>query len=210
MLDYGRACDDTHDRIGDQVAGCSVTRTTASGGNTRTVTGSGGEVFAITVDTNGAGTGWDASVSPAPTNAGVVTTCGAGGCASGGGTLAIGGSHLTGAVVIGGVAPLKIVDITVTTGGPLTFTASGSTRVLSGTVTVQHNIARYTATATFHAVTYEQSGCCFPASGTVTSTFQGGPFKGATETVTFGGGCGDVTITTSTGNTVQRTLQNCL
>ena len=111
---------------------------------------------------------------------------------------------------VGGVAPIKFVDITVSTAGPLTFSASGSTRVLSGTVTVQHNIARYTANATFDAVTFEQTGCCFPTSGTVTTRFQGGPFKGATETLTFGAACGEVSITTSNGNSVQRTLQSCL
>jgi hypothetical protein len=208
VLNYGPACDDTHAWIGDQVAGCSVTRTTASGGNTRTVTGPDGSPYGITHDTNGAGTGWDASVSPAPTNAGVIATCGAGGCATGGGTLAISGSHLT-AAVAGDVAPTKIVDITVSTSTPLTFTVSGSTRVLSGTVRVQANIARYTASATFDAVTFGQAGCCFPTSGTVTTTIQGGASDGRTETLTFGGACGEASLTRTSGETFQRTLQNC-
>ena len=103
----------------------------------------------------------------------MIATCGAGGCATGGGSLAISGSHLT-AEVAGDVAPTKIVDVTVSTGSPLTFMVSGSTRVLSGSVTVQHNVARYTATATFDAVVFGQAGCCFPTSGTVTATFGGG------------------------------------
>jgi hypothetical protein len=207
-LSYGPACDDAHSWIGDQVAGCSVTRTTASGGNTRTVTGPDGNAYAITHDTNGAGTGWDPSVSPSPTNAGVIATCGAGGCATGGGTLAISGSHLTG-VVAGDIPPTKLVDITVSTGAPLTFTTSGSTRVFNGTVTVQANIARLTATATFDAVTFGDPSCCFPTSGTVTTTLQGGASDGRTETLTFGAACGEASLTTTSGRTFQRTLQNC-
>jgi len=165
--------------------------------------------YGITHETNRAGTGWDASVSPPPTNGGLIATCGAGGCATGGGSLAISGSHLT-AEVAGDVAPTKIVDVTVSTGNPVTFMVSGSTRVLSGSVTVQHNVARYTATATFDAVVFGQAGCCFPTSGTVTATFGGGPFKGATETLTFGSACGEVQLTTTSGNTFHRTLQSCL
>jgi hypothetical protein len=210
-LNYGTSCDSTHPWIGNQVAGCSVTRTTASGGDTRTVTGPSGNSYAITHDTNGAGTGWDTTVSPAPGDGGVVVTCGAGGCASGGGTLAIDGSHLTGTVTPSGQASTKIWDHTVSTAGaPMTFTASGTTRLFSGTVTVQHNLARYTATATFNSVGYGQAGCCYPTTGNVTTAFQSGPFQGDTETLAFSSVCGEATLTTTAGNSVPLTLQHCL
>lgn len=210
-LDYGTSCDNTHARIINQVAACSLTRTTASGGNTRTITGPNGNAYAITHDTNGAGTGWDTTVSPAPSNGGVVVTCGAGGCATGGGTLVIDGSHLTGAVTPSGQAATKIWDHTVSTaGGPLTFTASGTTRLLSGAVTVQHNLAKFTATATFNSVGYGEAGCCFPTTGSVTTTFQSGPSKGETETLAFSAICGEVTFTNTSGVSSPLTLQHCL
>jgi hypothetical protein len=209
-LAYGTSCDITHARIINQAASCTLTRTTATGGNTRTVTGPNGNAYAITHDTNGAGTGWDTALSPAPTNAGVVATCNAGGCTTGGGTLAINGSHLSGTVTPSGGTSTKIWDHTVSTdSGPLTFTESGTSLTLSGAVTVQHNLAKYTAISTFNSVVFT-AGCCFPTSGSITTTFQNGPFKGDTETLTFSSQCGETTLKDTSGNTGSLTLQHCL
>ena len=73
-LDYGSSCDSTHAYIENQAGSCEVTRTTSASGEVRTLTGPDGNSYAITHDTNGAGTGWD-STDPAPTNGGVSLTC---------------------------------------------------------------------------------------------------------------------------------------
>ncbi|HXX69290.1 MAG TPA: hypothetical protein VEK07_19050, partial [Polyangiaceae bacterium] len=88
-LVYGPSCDSTHALLENQASGCEVTRTTASVGNTRTITGPDGNTYAILHNTNGAGTGWDTSVTPAPNDDGLQLTAT---------SLGIGGSHLTGTV----------------------------------------------------------------------------------------------------------------
>ena len=208
-LVYGSSCDASSPFVGDQVAGCAVSRTTASGGETRTITGPDGNSYAIRHDTHGQGTGWDGSVSPAPADGGVVVTCGSSGCAQGG-TVVVSGSHLTGTVTIDGRST-TIWDHTVSTGtGGLDVTGSGSSRVVSGTVTVQHNLAKYTAKATFDAVGYSEPGCCFPTSGTVTTTFSSGPSTGKSETLTFLPACGEADLTHADGSKDVITLQHCL
>jgi hypothetical protein len=208
-LEYGASCDATHARPVNQVADCEVTRTTPAGGNTRTITGPKGNSYAIDHDTSGAGTGWDTGVTPAPTDDGVSVTCSAGGCAAGG-TLAISGSHLTGTVTPAGGTGTKVWDHTVSTpAGPLTFTVAGGVRTFSGTVTVQHNLAHYTAVSTFDAVGYGEPGCCFPTTGSISTAFESGPLKGVTETLTFSGVCGEATLDDG-GATSSVTLMHCL
>jgi hypothetical protein len=208
-LSYGASCDSTHPIVENQAGGCAVTRTTSAGGETRKITGPDGNSYAITHDTDGAGTGWDPSVSPAPGNGGVEVTCASGGCASGR-TLVVNGSHLTGTVTIDG-KQTTIWDHTVTTSaGGITVTGEGAGRIVSGVVTVQHNLAKYTATATFDSVGYGEPGCCFPTSGSVTTTFSDGPDQGKTESLTFSPVCGDATLTTASGTTEALTLQHCL
>jgi hypothetical protein len=208
-LNYGASCDSIHPFVENQAAGCSVTRTTATGGNTRTITGPDGDSYAILHDTHGAGTGWDSSVTPAPGNGGVEVTCDAAGCAQSR-ALVIYGSHLTGTVTING-KETKIWDHTVSTGaGGVTVTGTGRSRVVSGSVTVQHNLLKYTATATFDAVAYGEVGCCFPTSGSVSTTFSKGANTGKTETLTFSPICGEATLKTASGATETLILQHCL
>jgi hypothetical protein len=209
VLNYGASCDSTHPYVGNQTGNCAVTRTTSEGGATRTLTGPDGNTYAITHDTNGAGTGWDTSVSPAPSNGGVVATCAANGCDEGG-TLVINGSHLTGTVTSGGTAT-KIWDHTVSTGQDgLTVTVKGTTRTVSGSLTVQHNLAKYDATVTFNNASFGDGACCFPTSGSVTTTFLSGTDKGRTESLSFSPICGEATLTTASGATRSYTLMHCL
>ncbi len=210
-LVYGSSCDATHPFIANQGANCSVTRTTAVGGNTRTVTGPDGSSYSINHDTNGAGTGWDSTVSPAPSNGGVVVSCAAGGCSSGG-SLVINGSHLTGTVTLGGSgAAIQLWNHTISTGStPLSLSAAGTSRIVSGSVTVQHNILKYTATATFNNVTYGNAACCFPTSGSVSMSFSSGPHAGKTESLSFTSVCGEASLTTASGQTTPYTLQHCM
>jgi hypothetical protein len=209
-LNYGTSCDNIHARLVNQAASCSITRTTATGGNTRTLTGPNGNAYSITHDTNGAGTGWDSSVTPAPTNGGVMYSCGAAGC-SGSKTLVINGSHLTGTVTPNGGQARTVWNHTVSTGASgVTVTGTGTNRVVNGTVTTQHNILKYTATTTFNNVGYGQIGCCFPTTGSVSTTFSTGTNLGKTETLTFSSVCGEATVTLPNGKTIGWTLQHCL
>jgi hypothetical protein len=208
-LDYGPSCDAKHASIEAQAAGCTLTRTTAAGGIARTITGPDGNAYAIAHDTAGAGTGWDTSVSPAPSNDGVVVTCGSGGCAAGK-NIVINGSHLTGTVTVGRASD-KIWDHTVSSGaGGVTVTGTGTSRVATGSVTVQHNLLECTATATFESVGYGEPGCCFPTSGKISTTFSKGSDVGKTETLEFSDVCGEATLTKANGTTEQITLQHCL
>jgi hypothetical protein len=200
-LVYGSNCDSTHAFIDNQTPGCEVTRTTGSEGNTRTITGPDGNSYAITHDTNGAGTGWDAQVMPPPNDDGLELTAT---------SLVIGGSHLTGTVTVGG-AQYKIWDHTVSTGADgITISGTAASRVVSGTVTVQHNILMYTATSTFDSVSYGNPACCFPTGGSVATTVVNGAGKGRTETLSFGGTCGEATLTPSSGAAERLTLAHCL
>ena len=209
-LAYGSQCDTRHGWIQNQVGGCSLTRTTATGGNTRSLTGPTGNSYSVTHDTNGAGTGWDSTVSPAPTNAGVVLTCADAGC-SDGLSLVINGSHLTGTVQESGGSATTEWDHTITSGtNPLTVTGDGLHRVVSGSVTVQHNLLKFTSTTTFNNVGYGDPLCCFPTSGSVTTTFNGGTDKGKSESLSFSAACGEATLTTATGGTTAMTLQHCI
>jgi hypothetical protein len=209
-LAYGASCDKIAPELEHQPAGCSVTRTTAAGGNTRTLTGPDGNSYSVDHDTNGAGSGWDATVSPAPGNGGVVATCGANGCDQGG-TLVINGSHLTGTIALASGQSATVWDHTISTGaGGLVVTGAGTNRVVSGSVTVQHNILKYTAVATFDNVGFGEAGCCFPTTGSVTTTFNNGQNAGKSESLSFSPICGDVTLTTVNGKKIPIVLQHCL
>jgi hypothetical protein len=208
-LDYGSSCDSASALMESQVAGCEVTRTSASGGTTRTITGPDGNSYAIDHDTNGADTGWDSSVSPAPSDAGVQVSCGTGGCVSSR-TLVISGSHLTGTVDIDGTTS-KIWDHTVSTGSDgLSVTGAAAARVVNGSVTVQHNLIHVTSTTTFKSVEYSEPLCCFPTGGSVSTTFSQGPDVGKTESIAFTGVCGEATLTKADGATVALTFEHCL
>lgn len=209
ILSYGSSCDAIHSSLEKQAAGCELTRTSNSTGDTRTIAGPAGNTYAINHDTNGAGTGWDSSVSPAPTSAGVRVTCGANGCVDGG-AIVISGSHLTGTVTFDG-ANNKIWDHTVSTGASgLMLSGAPGHRVLSGSVTVQHNLHHYTSTTTFASVVYGDSGCCFPTTGSVSTAFTEGPNVGKTEKLLFSSACGETTLTFTDGTTAALTLIECL
>jgi hypothetical protein len=208
-LDYGSSCDDASGLMETQAGGCEMTRTSASGGTTRTITGPDGNSYAIDHDTDGANTGWDSSVSPAPSDGGVQITCGTGGC-SASRTLVVNGSHLTGTVDIDGNTT-KIWDHTVSTGsGGLSVTGSGVGRVVNGSITVQHNIIHVTSTTTFSSVEYGEPLCCFPTGGSVSTTFSKGSDVGKTESIAFSGVCGEATLTKADGASVALTFVHCL
>jgi hypothetical protein len=91
-------------------------------------------------------------------------------------------------------------------------TRSGTTMVATGTVTVQHNLAKFTSTTTFDSVEYGDANCCFPTGGSVTTTFVSGPHSGGTETLTFSSSttCGAAKLTHPDGTTAGLTLMHCI
>jgi len=205
ILNYGASCDASSPFMDNQVANCTLTRTTAADGNTRTWTGLKGNSKSITHNTFGAGTGWDSTVAPAPSNDGVILACGATGCAASR-TLTISGSHLTGEA-----DSLLRWDHTVSTGpGGINVTGSGGVRVVNGSIIVQHNLAHYTSTTTFDAVAYGDTACCYPTGGSVTTTFSSGPNRNKTESLVFTAVCGEATLTKPDGTSESLTLEQCL
>ncbi len=210
-LAYGSNCDTTHPNLLNQAANCDVTRTTGTTGNTRTLTGPNDNKYSVTHNTQGQGTGWDQTVTPAPNNNGLVAMCGPSGCSSEL-NLSINGSHLTGSLTPAGGTSVTWWDHTVSTAAAgITVSISGTSRVVSGTVMVQHNLAKFTSTTTFNNVSYDDANCCFPTAGNVTTTFSKGPHVGKTEILTFGtGGCGEATLTKTDGSKAAFTLQHCI
>lgn len=81
---------------------------------------------------------------------------------------------------------------TVFTSSPLSVSvASGSYTVASGTVTILHNRASISVANTFTNVTYPTDGsCCYPTSGTITTTIG----TGTPIVTTFTSTCGAVSV----------------
>jgi len=80
--------------------------------------------------------------------------------------------------------------------------------VLNGTLITQNNLDLSTATSKFEDVTYI-SGCCYPASGSVTTEFSGS--KAGTETLNFSHkNCGSAELKNSAGAVSNLTLVHCL
>jgi hypothetical protein len=93
------------------------------------------------------------------------------------------------------------------TGMSVTGTRAGSNRVVTGTTTMYHNLARYTAAHTFNTVTWSDSSCCYPKSGSITTSFSGA--KTGSSTMTFSAVCGQATFTDTDGTNSAVTLSQC-
>jgi hypothetical protein len=206
-LVYGPSCDAQHPFIGHQAGGCSLVRTTGASGNTRSLTGPDGNSYSITHNTNGGDSGYDLAVSPLPSNEGLIVTCGASGCNTTG-ILVISGSHLTGTVTAAAGGSTTLWDHTVI--GTVEVDGPADVRVVNGGVTVEHNIVHRTSNTVFANVTYGDASCCFPTAGYVATSMQNGPHAGETETLTFGSVCGEATLTTFSGSTLELTLEHCI
>jgi hypothetical protein len=102
----------------------------------------------------------------------------------------------------------------------ITETSGAATRTIAGKVTLYHNLLQIVGTSTV-SVTHSDT-CCFPISGTISTTFSAGTtvttqkgagatYIGKTETLTFGGAgtCGTATFTDVTGATSSVTLARC-
>lgn len=201
---YGASCTGTGFLPKFQVNNCVITRTSPAAGISRSIIGPDLLSYAVTHNTNGHGTGWDNSITTA--NAGETLTCNNAACTTQ--TLVISGSHLTATV-----ANQKLWDHTVTTNPGLTITTNAFNEyTVSGTVMVQHNIAKIESTSTFNNVVYGgvNGDCCFPTSGSVVTTYNAGSKKGESETMTFSSTCGEATLTTTGGNSISYPLLHCI
>ena len=89
----------------------------------------------------------------------------------------------------------------------VTGTRSGGTRTVNGTLTVFHNLARYTATNVMTNVKWGTSTCCYPTSGTIATSFSG--TVTGTATTTFTTNCGIASFVDTTGTTSTVTLRSC-
>jgi len=95
-------------------------------------------------------------------------------------------------------------------------TSGATSRTVGGVITVYHNTAEVKGTSTFNTVTYQNS-CCFPTSGSISTSFAstttsnatGISLNGKIETLSFTG-CGTATFTSMTGATSTVTLDHCL
>lgn len=107
-------------------------------------------------------------------------------------TIVINGIHLTATVISQKGKTITLWDHTISS-GTITVTAGLG---VTGTVTLQHNLAKYTATSTLN-LTYT-TGCVHPTSGTITTTLSGS--KRGTETLTFSSNCGQATLTNTSNS----------
>jgi len=95
------------------------------------------------------------------------------------------------------------------TSGPMTVTGTraGGNRVINGEVTIYHNTEMYEAVSTLNNVTWGNSTCCFPTSGTLTSAFSGSITGNST--MTYTATCGTASFTDTSGTTSSVSLSIC-
>lgn len=114
----------------------------------------------------------------------------------------------------------SVYDIFVVPNLTITGTKENSTgnglsgnRTVSGTSTTHHNLAKYTATHTFNSVAWGNSTCCYPTSGSISTSYSGTNAPSNSSTLTFSTTCGSAQFTTTTGSTTSSpasiTLENC-
>lgn len=97
-------------------------------------------------------------------------------------------------------------DYSISNSVVLTVQNSGASAVIeSGTLTVQHNTAEFTAEAVFTNVAFDGSSC-IPVSGSITSTYSGS--VSGRETLTFTGG-GNAVYTGPSGSSQSVALNQC-
>jgi hypothetical protein len=174
------------------VPSCTSTPVFA-GGNTLARTWAAGTYVAVpggytvTVDAPGGGITSSGFSSYIPDNGVSVTFSGPIARA-----ITISGIHLTASW-----SGISLFDHTISSSA---INVSAGNVITTGTVTLQHNYARYVATSTFTNVGFTV-GCCFPTSGSITTTFSNGA---ASETLAFNSTCGSATY-----NGAARTLSYC-
>ena len=105
---------------------------------------------------------------------------------------------------------------TPTTDTPLNIAIAGQTQTVTGSLLVQNNLEKSTASVTFNSTGYDlSSGCCYPTSGSVTTSFTGGANDGLSESFAFSSSTcqsaslGQVSYTDVTGRVGTYALSHC-
>ena len=93
------------------------------------------------------------------------------------------------------------------TGITITGTRAAGTRTVSGTSTMYHNFAQYTAAHTFNTVTWGTPSCCYPTSGSVSSVLTG--TRAGSVSLAFTSTCGQATFTDTDSSVSTVTLSQC-
>jgi hypothetical protein len=93
------------------------------------------------------------------------------------------------------------------TGLTVTGTRAAGTRTVSGTMTMFHNLASYKATHAFNNVTWGSSSCCYPTSGSVSTSLTG--TRTGNVSLDFSSTCGQATFTDTDSSTSTVTLNQC-
>lgn len=171
-------------------SGITLTRTFGTG---TTETNASGEVTTIDT-TTAASSGYNSSVTVSGEGEQAVWS-------ASGRTLQILGLHLTG-------SGNEKYDHTINSTA-LTVSGYGTNRALSnGTVTVQHNLAKYTAVVTISNLAWGLANCCHPTSGSFSTSYSGS--VSGTETLTFSDtSCGAASLQSTSGATSAITLGHC-
>lgn len=153
----------------------------------------------LTTDTNG-GTAWDGSVI---SSNGVTVTQGAGSTR----TVNIDGIHR----VLKGPLGTKWFDHFLT--GNITMSgkrSSGNRVITGGTLTVYHNLLKYTASNAVSGVSWGSSSCCYPTAGTISTTLTGSVTGSVSLDFSPGAAtCGNATYTNTAGTTSTVVLTHC-
>jgi hypothetical protein len=104
---------------------------------------------------------------------------------------------------------LRLFDTTVYTPTPVGITASlarGTREMDGGEIQIFHNNAEFTTSLQPNSVTWGDTSCCFPTSGSMSISLSGS--RSGTGTVTFGSSCGSISIEID-GETSSASLSNC-
>jgi hypothetical protein len=123
--------------------------------------------------------------------------------ASGTRTVTVVGLHR----ILRGPSGRKWFDHSITASLSMSGTRAAGTRVVTGTMTLYHNLASYTAANTFNSVTWGDSSCCYPTSGNIATTLSGA--ASGTINLAFTSTCGAATFTDTTGTTSAVALTYC-
>ncbi len=84
---------------------------------------------------------------------------------------------------------------------------SNSNLVFSGSLSIWHQLAQYKAVNTFNSLTWGDSSCCYPTSGSISSTLTGS--ISGSWTTTFSSTCGQATFVNESSTSRTITLNNC-
>jgi hypothetical protein len=107
-------------------------------------------------------------------------------------------------------AGAEVYNISYRTTSPITATGSATTRdrvVTSGTVVVDNNITRQTSTVSYTNLRWNNSNCCHPTSGLISSTVvdsDGREIVKLDANIANGGSCGTFEVTLTRGTTSTR------